>query len=113
MRQTTKVFAAVHPQEGLAENARKAQDLRDKAQQLALDEMRIMNQAVGLNLLAKQVWTSKKCQQQPAHSTSNTFLAGVKTYVERKQGASREKHCPIHLAWPTTGIYHRTMQPCR
>jgi hypothetical protein len=40
---------------GLAENARRAQDLRDKAQQLALDEMCIINQAVGLNLLAKQV----------------------------------------------------------
>ncbi|KAF6258476.1 hypothetical protein COO60DRAFT_1122361 [Scenedesmus sp. NREL 46B-D3] len=40
---------------GFAANAKRAEDLRNKAQQLAVDELCIMNQAVGLNLLAKQL----------------------------------------------------------
>jgi hypothetical protein len=46
------------PQESnvsFADDAKKAQDLRNKAQQLAVDELSIMNQAVALNLMAKQV----------------------------------------------------------
>lgn len=37
------------------DNVQKAQELRKKAQQLAKDELAVLNQAVDLNLLARQL----------------------------------------------------------
>lgn len=43
------------PEATYAENVQRAHELRRKAQQLAKDELAVLNQAVDLNLLARQL----------------------------------------------------------
>eukprot|EP00879_Flechtneria_rotunda_P009968 GHRR01010424.1.p2 GENE.GHRR01010424.1~~GHRR01010424.1.p2 ORF type:complete len:293 (+),score=117.84 GHRR01010424.1:1763-2641(+) len=96
----------LHDPDLYAQNVRRAHDLKQKAQQLASEELAIMNQAVDLNLLAKQLAEATMrpnaaSQQQtlPVYISLPAGVAGA-TNAMRMQLLQR----PQTLSMPQSGL---------